>query len=113
MDYQVVLARSFKHSLKKLKKRYNNVNNDIRAEVQELLKNPNTGVVIRGGGGVRKTRVRNTDSAKGKSGGYRLLYYVENKPIPTIYLLLLYAKSDQDDVTRNELEQLLAELRDT
>jgi hypothetical protein len=70
------------------------------------------GVVIPGGSGVRKLRVRNSDLGKGKSGGYRLLYYVEDHPIPTIYLLFLYAKSDREDVTRRELKQLLEELAD-
>jgi hypothetical protein len=36
--------------------------------------------------------------------------YVEDQPMPTIYLLLLYAKSDQEDVTQRELQQLLDEL---
>lgn len=51
-----------------------------------------------------------TDLPKGKSSGYRLLYIVEDQPTPTIYLLLLYAKSDQEDVTSHELRELLDEL---
>jgi len=34
------------------------------------------------------------------------------EPVPTIYLLLLYPKSDREDVTRQELKQLLDELAD-
>ena len=112
MSYNVVLTPSFKHSVRKLQKRFRHVKDDVRVAIQVLLQTPRLGVVIPGGSGVRKLRVRNTDLGKGKSGGYRLLYYVEDEPVPTIYLLLLYAKSDREDVTRQELKQLLDELAD-
>ena len=110
MNYSVVLTRSFKRSVKRLEKRFRHVKNDVRIAIQVLLQSPRLGVVVPGTSGMRKLRVRNTDLSKGKSGGYRLLYYVEDQPAPTIYLLLLYAKSDREDVTRRELQQLLDEL---
>lgn len=67
-------------------------------------------MVIPGSSGIRKLRLRNSDTLKGKSGGYRLLYYFTHEPSETIFLLLLYAKSDQADVTKKELETLLDEL---
>ncbi len=112
MSYNLVLTPSFKHSVRKLKKRFRRVKDDVGVAIQVLLQAPRLGVVIPGGSGVRKLRVRNTDLSKGKRGGYRLLYYVEDQPVPTIYLLLLYAKSDREDVTRRELKQLLDELAD-
>jgi len=112
MSYSIVLTRSFKKSIKRLKKRFRHVKDDVRVAIQVLLQSPQLGVVIPGSSGIRKLRVRNTDLPKGKSSGYRLLYYVEDQPTPTIYLLLLYAKSDREDVTRRELQQLLDELAD-
>ena len=112
MRYRVVLTRPFKHSVKKLAKRYAHVKEDVRTAVEVLLQTPSLGVVIPGGSGVRKLRVRNTDLQKGKSAGYRLLYYVVDEPTGIIYLLLLYAKSDRSDITRRELEELLNELID-
>lgn len=112
MSYKIVLAPSFKQSLKKLKKRYRHVKDDTRTAIQVLLQSPKLGVVTPGGSGIRKLRVRNTDLDKGKSGGYRLLYYVVDEPNATIYLLLIYAKSDRTDVSRRELESLLNELDD-
>ena len=112
MSYKVVLPRSFRRSVKRLQKRFRHVKDDVSVAVRTLLQTPGLGVVIPGGSGVRKLRVRNTDLGKGKRGGYRLLYYVEDEPVPTIYLLLLYAKSDREDVTRRELKQLLDELAD-
>jgi mRNA-degrading endonuclease RelE of RelBE toxin-antitoxin system len=112
MEYQIAFASSFRRCLKKLEKRYHHVRDDVRAGIEELLKNPRKGKVIPGGGGVRKSRLANSDLNKGKSGGYRLLYYIEGTSPPIIYLLLLYAKSDQANVTRYELRRLLAELRE-
>jgi len=110
MDYQVVLTTSFRHSIKRLEKRFRHVKDDVRTAIRQLQQNPRQGTVIPGGFGARKVRVLNTDLGKGKSGGYRLIYYVEDLPTPIIYLLLLYAKSDRDDVTRSELKRLLDEL---
>jgi hypothetical protein len=50
---------------------------------------------------VYKVRVKNSDIRKGKSGGYRVIYPSLN---PTaVVLLYLYAKSDQDNVTADEI----------
>lgn len=35
------------------------------------------------------------------------MLYVESQLVPTVHLLLLYAKSDRDDVTMRELKRLL------
>ncbi len=110
MSYKVILTRSFKSSVERLVKRFPHVKEDVRIAIQTLIQTPRLGVVIPGGEGVRKLRVRNTDLSKGKSSGYRLLYYIEDQPEQTLYLLLLYAKSDQADTTRHELQQLLDEL---
>jgi mRNA-degrading endonuclease RelE of RelBE toxin-antitoxin system len=85
---------------------------DVGVAIRVLLQTPRLGVVIPGGSAVHKLRIRNTDLGKGKSGGYRLLYYVEDQPVPAICLLLLYAKSDREDVTRRELKELLEELEE-
>jgi len=68
------------------------------------------GAVIPGSGGVRKLRVRSTDLKRGKSGGFRLLYIVLSDP-ELICPLLIYAKSDWEDVTRRELRALLTDLK--
>ena len=107
MSYRVVFTSSFKKSVKHLEKRFPRVKEDVRIAIQVLLQEPKLGVVIPGGGGIRKLRVRSSDQGRGKSGGYRLLYYVEDQQQQALYVLLLYAKSDRDDVTRKELHDLL------
>jgi len=110
MSYKIVFTSSFEYSIKKLKKRYRHVKNDTHAAIQVLLQTPKLGAVIPGGFGVRKLRLRNSDLRKGKSGGYRLIYYVRDEPEQTIYLLLLYAKSDRPNITQRELKALLDDL---
>ena len=74
MSYNLVLTPSFKHSVRKLKKRFRHVKDDVGVAIRVLLQTPRLGLVIPGSFGVRKLRVRNTDLAKGKRGGYCLLY---------------------------------------
>ncbi len=82
----------------------------MRVAIESLERIPQLGVQISGGDEVRKLRVTNSDLIKGKSGGYRLLYKLTEQPEPTLYLLLLYAKSDQENVTKDELRKLLEDL---
>lgn len=110
MSYEVVFSQSFRQSVKRLRKRFRHVKDDINLAIKVLLQNPGLGVLIPGGSAIRKLRVNNSDLTKGKSGGYRLLYHVQDEPVPTLRLLLMYAKSDKESVTRQELQQLLNEL---
>jgi mRNA-degrading endonuclease RelE of RelBE toxin-antitoxin system len=107
MSYEIVLCESLKKSVKYLKKRYPHVAEDVKGIARELQDNPTKGDVVPGSKGCRKVRVENTDLNRGKSGSYRLLYYVEDQPSKMIFLLLLYAKSDRGDVPTKEIIDLL------
>ena len=70
-----------------------------------LLENPHFGDVIRGTHGARKARFQNPKTNKGKSGGLRVIYvYLEKSE--RIYLLLLFAKSNQADLTPEQAKEL-------
>lgn len=111
-SYRVVLTSPFKSCVRQLGKRYPNVKNDVRVAINALLQEPRLGVVIPGGSGVRKLRVRNSDARKGKSSGHRLLNLVEEHPKPALRLIFLYSKSDREDVTRQELQELLLRVKE-
>ena len=68
-----------------------------------LAANPTLGDVIPGGGGIRKVRV--ASRGKGKSGGSRVIYYYYDESIP-VFLLDVYAKSEQDDLSKDHLAAL-------
>lgn len=69
----------------------------------ELIRNPEAGSVIRGSGGVRKIRWAMRGS--GKRGGLRILYYW-HRTRGILLLLVAYAKSGRDDLTRVQLRML-------
>ena len=109
MSYEIVFGPEIQRNVKAFQKRYRHVDDDVQAAVDQLVATPLLGDAIPNGEGTRKLRVRNSDLRKGKSAGYRLIYYVQVEPHPVIYLLLLYAKSDRSDVTLQELKTLLQE----
>ncbi len=72
-----------------------------------LATNPDTGVVVRGSGGVRK--VRWSRKGTGKSGGVRVLYFARTEA-GEIWLLLIYAKSAIDSIPGHILKALKEEM---
>ena len=109
MSYEIYLCDSFKKAVKHYKKRFPHVAEDVGKTVRELQATPAKGDLIRGAKGVRKVRVDNSDMTKGKSGGYRLLYYFIDRPSQRIYLLMLYAKNERDSISSQEAVALLRE----
>ncbi|MCG2711562.1 MAG: type II toxin-antitoxin system RelE/ParE family toxin [Candidatus Omnitrophica bacterium] len=89
-------------------KRINNIlSDDEYGELQwALIVNPEAGVVIPGGGGLRKLRWGL--SQKGKSGGLRVIYYLYTKD-EKIYMLLPFKKSEQEDLTDKQ-KKILSEI---
>jgi len=72
----------------------------------DLVKGETLGHQITGTGAtLYKVRIKNSDSNKGKSGGYRVVYYVKHKH--STVLLTIYSKSDQTDVSINVLSKLV------
>jgi hypothetical protein len=67
-----------------------------------LLLNPAAGAIIKGSGGLRKIRW-NLPGA-GKRGALRVIYYFDQPE--TIYMLFMYKKNEQEDVTPEQLKIL-------
>ena len=69
----------------------------------ELVDRPDVGAIIAGSGGLRK--VRWAGRGRGKRGGVRVIYYWAVAQ-ERILMLLIYAKSEQDDLSREQLQVL-------
>lgn len=69
----------------------------------ELADDPERGVLIPGGGGLRKLRWHG--SGRGKRGGIRVIYYWAVRE-DLILMLLAYPKSERDDLTPEQLKIL-------
>ena len=71
----------------------------------ELARNPETGPVIEGTGGLRKARW--ALKGRGKSGGIRVIYlYLRIRNV--IYLVYAFSKDESDDLTPDQKKQLKA-----
>lgn len=85
---------------------------ELLREIQEaILGDPERGNVISGTGGLRK--MRHGGKGKGKSGSYRVTY-LHRPDVEKIYLVVLYAKNEQEDLSSDEkrvLKQLVEILK--
>lgn len=69
---------------------------------KELIENPLKGDLIKNSGGFRKIRM--AGKGKGKSGGYRVIYYIVTND--SILLTFFYAKNKQINLTAEQLRKL-------
>ncbi|NEQ99944.1 MAG: type II toxin-antitoxin system RelE/ParE family toxin [Cyanothece sp. SIO2G6] len=105
---QINFTDDFKRQLRKLAKRYRNIRQDIQPLLDQLQAGNFVGEQIQGiGYPVFKVRVSNSDIQKGKSGGYRVLYYLATPH--DVLLLLIYSKMDKADIAANVIRDILKE----
>ena len=56
---------------------------------------------------IYKVRIRNSDAQRGKSGGYRMIYYLPTDV--SIVLLTLYSKTEQQDIEPDQVRAIVQE----
>ena len=71
--------------------------------IRYLAEHPKAGDLMEGTGGVRKLRWGR--GGQGKSGGVRIIYYFHDEVMP-LYLLTLFAKGDQANLSKAERNDL-------
>lgn len=92
--------------MRQLAKRYRRIRIDIQPIINQLEAGELPGDQIPGMNyTLFKVRVRNSDAQRGKSGGYRIIYYL--KTDTQILLVTLYSKSDQADITADEVQEII------
>ena len=103
---KVEITSIFKRNIRRLAKKYRKIRNDVQSVIEQLERGKLPGDRLSGiDYEVFKLRVRNSDIQKGKSGGYRLIYYV--KTSTAIVLLTIYSKSEQEDIAAEELLEII------
>jgi mRNA-degrading endonuclease RelE of RelBE toxin-antitoxin system len=104
----VIALPVFTQNTRRLKKKYRSILQDIEPTIAQLESGETPGDQVMGiGYPVFKVRVKNSDAQRGKSGGYRILYYL--KTPDRILLLTLYSKSEQDDIAAEDLRKIIEE----
>ncbi len=86
---------------------------EMKSAVDLVTTNPEAGNVMQGTGGVRKARL--AGRGKGKSGGYRIVWYFGGGDIP-VFLLTVFGKGEKANLSqgeRNALRSMVGGLRDS
>jgi hypothetical protein len=84
------------------------LSDDEYSELQQaLIKDPETGDLIPGSGGVRKMRWG--VKGRGKRGGIRVIYYARTLQ-RQIWMLTLYAKNVAENIPAHVLRQIKEEI---
>ena len=92
----------FKRALKPLSKKYKTLKETIQQLEQNLIANPYLGESY--GKGIYKVRISDKSKGKGKSGGFRVLYYHLEVTQQGIKMLLLdiFDKSEVSTIKKND-----------
>ncbi|CDM98179.1 conserved hypothetical protein [Limnospira indica PCC 8005] len=104
----IYFTPEYRDNLKKLAKKYRNIRSDTQGLIEELQKGSVLGDRLSGFGDhlyVYKVRAKNSNIQKGKSAGYRIIYLLESET--SILLLTIYSKSEQEDITKEQIKSIL------
>jgi mRNA-degrading endonuclease RelE of RelBE toxin-antitoxin system len=98
----------FRKDIKKLRKRHDSIEKDIQPLIEQLEAGETPGDrIAENKYPVYKVRIPNSDTRKGKSGGYRVIYYTITPE--SILLTTIYSKSDRGTISNKEVEDLIGE----
>ena len=103
---QVSFTPEFKRNLHKLSKKYRHIKSDLQPILDQLANGGQPGDQVSGvQHEVFKVRAKNSDAAKGKSGGYRLIYSVKSE-LERV-LVTVYSKTEQSDISGEQIRQII------
>jgi mRNA-degrading endonuclease RelE of RelBE toxin-antitoxin system len=98
----------FQRDVRALAKRYRNIRGDIQSLLDRLQAGEILGDRVQGiDYTVFKIRVKNSSIQKGKSAGYRVLYYLKARD--RIIMITIYSKSDLSDIPAEEIRDILTQ----
>lgn len=102
----VFFTPEFKRNIRQLARKYRRIKSDIQSIASQLEQGETPGDRIPGVYEVvYKVRARNSDSAKGKRGGYRIIYQITVEK--AIILITIYSKTEQSDITGDEIQKII------
>lgn len=107
MSYKVKTIEAFEKKASRLVKKYPSLKKELIDLVQSLQDNPAQGTSL--GNNCYKIRLSISSKGKGKSGGARIITNIVISQT-TVYLLSIYDKSEQANITNEELKALLKQI---
>jgi mRNA-degrading endonuclease RelE of RelBE toxin-antitoxin system len=108
LTVEVYFTPEFKRNLRALAKKYPHIRSDVQPTIEQIQQGNLVGDRLQGiGYTVFKVRIRNRDVSRGKSGGYRVIYYL--KTAESVILITIYSKTEQADISSAKIKQILSE----
>lgn len=108
MPANVVFTPEFKRNLRVLSKKYRHIRDDIEPLIDTLQNGELPGDLVTGTSyTIFKVRVPNRDVQRGKSGGYRIIYYLQTQT--DIILVTIYSKTEQADISAAQIRRIVNE----
>lgn len=104
MSFNIKTISVFERQVKRLVKKFPSLKKEIQELIKELKQEPEKGTSI--GNNCYKIRLSIASKGKGKSGGARVIIHVVLKD-GIVYLLSIYDKSELENLTDNEILQLI------
>ena len=108
MSFKLIPTPVFERELKQLVKKYPSIKKDIASLGAQLTQEPRMGTPI--GNDCYKIRMAITSKGKGKSGGARVITYIQITD-ENIFLISIYDKSEAENITDKELLNRLKHIR--
>jgi len=108
MSYSISTTGRFEKQIKKLIKKFPSLKDEYAALITTLKENPFYGTPL--GNNCYKVRLGISSKGVGKSGGARVITHIHVAD-NIIYLLTIYDKSEQNNITNEEILKLLADLK--
>lgn len=104
------LSQRFIKELKTLKKKFRKIEEDLDQLFSALAQENIIGDRMQEFRGFElyKARIKNSSREIGKSGGFRVIYYIKRLD-GEIFALTIYSKSQKSDISRNEILKILKE----
>lgn len=108
MSYKIEVTPLFEKQLKRLLKKFPSVKNEYADLIRALRNEPKQGTSL--GNNCYKIRFAIASKGKGKSGGARVIthLYIDGA---RIFLLSIYDKSEQSDISNQDLLDWLKTLK--
>ncbi len=105
--YKVVVLEDFRKDIKKLIKKHKHIEDDLKKLFNKLQAGNLEGDRIKEiKEVVYKMRLKSSDNNKGKSGGFRVIYEVQQDKI-VIQLIQIYSKAKKANTTQAEIQRRL------
>ncbi len=105
MSFEIIVTSSFKKHAKRIAKKYPSLKTDLEKLITTLKEEPSQGRAL--GKDCYKVRMAITSKGQGKSGGSRVITYLQVLD-QEIYLLTIYDKSVKKSISDKELDELIS-----